>query len=273
MHWSKASVTPSVFAISPADPSRLYAAFSYRQSPDSGDGCPVQVSTSVDAGQTWTSLGDPTGVAGAGPYEINYLLADPVVPDIFYAGLTSCGDGSIRVIVDSGGTAAPVAPPAGVADFEVSTDTHEPRLLVARSSGQPADRIYLSADHGSTWRAATCPGDLRGTCPAFVMDNVFGAGQSYAFGRDGIHPFRGGGPAGTRLAISDRLPVPIAQVIDVGAGIRQGDPVYLLTKGVPCCTGALIAARPGSCCPQDCPTWHRLAPRPGRCWSVPRTTA
>ena len=96
----------------------------------------------------------------------------------------------------------------------------------------PADRRYLSSDAGRTWRPTTCPGDLQGSCPAFIVDNVFGAGASYAFTAHGIYRFHDGGPAETRLALSDRLPVPISSIMDVGAGRHVGDPVYLLAHGV-----------------------------------------
>ena len=95
----------------------------------------------------------------------------------------------------------------------------------------PADRRYLSLDEGRTWRAAACPGDLHGLCPTFTVENVFGAGASYGFVHDGVYRFHGGGPAGARLALSARLPFSTAALIDVGAGMHAGDPIYLLGHG------------------------------------------
>jgi len=129
--------------------------------------------------------------------------------------------------------------------FRVGVDSHEPGLLVGYSTGVitgtgymlgplPAltDTRYLSADEGRTWRRATCPGDVQGTCPRFTLDNLFGAGASYALGADGLHAFNGGGPGTPRLAISDTLPVKPAAIIDLGGGASYGDPIYLLGQGM-----------------------------------------
>ncbi len=137
---------------------------------------------------------------------------------------------------DGGNTWTRVTTPSvtpSLVGFSVGTDRHEGRLLVGfgYGPGVPKDRVYLSADEGRTWRAALCPGDYHGTCPAFKVDNVFGAGASYAFLPSGIYRFQGGGPATTRIAASDHLPVPIGSLIDVQAGMKAGDPIYLLAHG------------------------------------------
>lgn len=127
----------------------------------------------------------------------------------------------------------PTAPP--LRTFSVSTDPHEGTQLVGQTQDKdvPADRRYLSRDEGRTWRVATCPGDLDGACPAFTLDNVFGAGASYGFVRDGVYRFHGGGRAEARLRIvSARLPARTADLIDVGGGTQAGEPVYLLARGV-----------------------------------------
>jgi hypothetical protein len=118
--------------------------------------------------------------------------------------------------------------------FRVSTDAHAGTALVGRTDDPevPADRRYLSDDAGRTWRPTTCPGDLQGSCPTFIVDNVFGAGASYAFTAQGIYRFHDGGPAETRLALSDWLPVPVSSLMDVEAGRHVGDPVYLLAHGI-----------------------------------------
>jgi hypothetical protein len=118
--------------------------------------------------------------------------------------------------------------------FTISTNPQEGPLLVGRThdAGVPADRRYLSGDEGRSWRVATCPGDLHGACPAFIVVNVFGNGAAYGFVRNGIYRFHRGGRAEVRLRLSGRLPVKTAALIDVGAGTRAADPIYLLGRGV-----------------------------------------
>jgi len=117
--------------------------------------------------------------------------------------------------------------------FSVATDPHEAGLLVGRTQDTtvPPDRVYLSADHGRTWRAAACPGVLRRVCPVATIDNAFGGGASYAFVGDGLYRFHGAGPALARLLLSDRLPVPSRAIAAVAGGPRPGDPMYLTLKG------------------------------------------
>ena len=79
---------------------------------------------------------------------------------------------------------------------------------------------------------ATCPGDLHGACPVFIVVNVFGDGAAYGFVRNGTYRFHGGGRAEVRLRLSSHLPFKTATLIDVGAGTRAGDPIYLLGRGV-----------------------------------------
>ncbi len=128
--------------------------------------------------------------------------------------------------------------------FSVATDPHEAGLLVGRTqdAGVPPDRVYLSADHGRTWRATACPGVLRGACPAATIDGAFGAGASYAFVGDGLYRFHGGGPATDRLPLSARLPVPSRAIAAVAGGTHPGDPVYLTLKG-PAGAGATVFYR------------------------------
>jgi hypothetical protein len=111
---------------------------------------------------------------------------------------------------------------------------NEGKTLVGQTADRqvPADRRYLSNDEGRPWTVGTCPGDWRGTCPAFTVDNAFGSGASYAFVSSGIYVFHGSGPAERALAIGSRLPVPLADILDVQAGTEYGQPVYILTTQV-----------------------------------------
>ena len=105
-------------------------------------------------------------------------------------------------------------------------------LTVVNVPGVPADRRWTSLEHGTTWRQTLCPGDLRGTCPAYTLDNVFGPGKAYGFFADGVHAFAGAGRAGPRLALSDWLPCRGADVLDVGGGSHTGDPILPALPGV-----------------------------------------
>jgi len=160
------------------------------------------------------------------------------VPDFAPGGVLRSEHGRAWVVV-----ARPRARPP-LCTFSVATDPHEAGLLVGRTqdTSVPPDRVYLSADHGRTWRAAACPGVLRGSCPAAAIDNAFGAGASYAFVGDGLYRFHGAGPATDRLPLSARLPVPSRAIAAVTGGPRPGDPVYLTLKG-PAGAGAPVFYR------------------------------
>lgn len=120
--------------------------------------------------------------------------------------------------------------PAPARDFTLMFDPHEGTSLVGQTGDTrtPADRRYLSDDGGHAWRAALCPGALNSVCPAFSADNVFGAGAAYGFVDDGVYRFVVGGPAQSRLAISNRLPARTSDILAVSAGARAGDPEALL---------------------------------------------
>lgn len=214
-------------AVSPTRPTQLYAMSSYHGSPDSGAGCDVSTYSSDDSGSTWLSAG---GVPKSN--DISDVVADPADANTFYANLQNCSSfASVGVTANINGTPVGINPP-GLTAFWVTTDSHEPGMIVGITSqtGIPADRRYLSSDQGRSWHSTTCPGDRKGACPAFTVDNVFGAGSSYAFVNDGIYAFQGAGPAEARLAVSARLPVPIHTLVDVKAGTHAGNPVYLLAQ-------------------------------------------
>lgn len=236
-------------ALSPVDNRRLYAV------DDSGNGGGSYVVFSDDYGATWHPAGNPGSLAGpssgAGPGPYGLLFADPTRLNTVYANVadyreTTNGAGytvsylhpDFAARSDDKGVhwtmvMTPTVSPS-LQTFTISGDPHEGSLLVGRTAdaGVPADRRYLSGDAGATWTGATCPGDAGGTCPALTVDNVFGAGAAYGFVHDGIYPFHEGGAAGARLGISSNLPFHTADLIDVGAGTRAGDPVYLLGQGV-----------------------------------------
>jgi len=220
------------FALSPLSPTRVYAVHSFSQS--------TALVVSKDGGATWKEAGYGLPASGAGSV-CDCVLVTPVVPDplhlaTIYANLTanSGGPGEVTRSVDAGVTWTLVNPPSDprpLSSFAVSTDPHEPGLLVGQTTdtGIPANRRYLSSDQGKTWKSAACPGTLAGTCPSSILNNVFGARASYAFYTGGIYSFQGAGAAGTRLPISATLPA--GSIIDVGAGTKAGDPVYLLVRG------------------------------------------
>lgn len=157
-----------------------------------GRGYPVTWLRSDDAGTTWDSIRVPGGAPGPGH---TLLRTDPAFP------------GAIEA---QPGAEIPGLPAA-----------------LTRAEGVPADVRYVSSDLGRTWRRTLCPGDLGGTCPDTVLSDVFGAGKSFAlFGR-GVHAFSGSGASGPRL----HLELPVASVVDITGGTRDGDPVYVLGHG------------------------------------------
>ena len=198
------------------------------------------VSRVASVGGTAAGAGaDPEGVAGTpGACCFNAPFPDVQDPTTVYVNLQSVpGVPSGAVRSEHGLAWAVVAQPRArppLRTFSVATDPHEAGLLVGRTqdTSVPPDRVYLSADHGRTWRAAACPGVLRGACPAATIDNAFGTGASYAVVGDGLYRFHGAGPATARLPLSARLPVPSRAITAAAAGgPRPGDPVYLTLKG------------------------------------------
>jgi len=248
-------------AISSVDPRRVWAFVKF--------GSQISLNTllrSDDGGAhfrvTWPPAGSaPSGGPPGGPATTPVpsgpespgvgMVADPTSADTAYLGLqtsTTLPPPQAWARTEDGGRTwqpvpLPVATPFGdgtdspyASNVELYDDLHLPGLLALRVAGSPAppglppDRRYVSADHGRTWRAVPCPGDLRGECPASSLDNVFGAGKAYGFYHDGVHAFAGAGPAGPRLALSNRLPCRGAAVLDAAGGMRAGDPTYLLCR-------------------------------------------
>ena len=237
-------------SFSPVDPRRAYA--DVRQGEP---GLEDVVGRSDDGGSHWRAVAtaltpvDATVLSSVG--SVDETLPDPVARDTVYLGV---GDPDptppIRWLrSDDGGRtwhrlrlpASPSPDPGPVtnvrfADYPglpLSVDTHLPGAIVLRGTnvaGVPADRRWVSRDRGTTWKQTVCPGDLRGTCPTYTLDNVFGAGKAYGFYADGVHAFAGAGLAGPRLALSDRLPCRGADVLDAGGGAHMGDPAYLLCQ-------------------------------------------
>ena len=245
LHWQQSGETGnygggySHLAISPVSSNRLYAVR------DSGNGGGAVVAYSNDAGRTWHAAGDPTSViSDTTRYRpFGLLFADPTRLNTVYANVVNVTTGppfrpAFAVRSDDAGVhwtmvmTPTVSPP--LKTFTISTNPQVGTLLVGQThdAGVPADRRYLSRDEGRSWRMATCPGDLHGACPVFIVVNVFGNGAAYAFVGNGIYRFHGGGRAEARLRLSSRLPFKTAALIDVGAGTRAGDPIYLLGRGV-----------------------------------------
>ena len=238
---SDTSVTPEGLSFSPLAPRRVFVVLS------SANVGPL-VLRSDDGGSTWHfTLADVGATADGHPLQglipaTFQTVPDPTNKDVVYLGdayhwLRSSDDGHIWHFM-----VLPVdLPPGGTA---LGTDPRLPGLLVVRpvAPGIPPDRRYVSADHGGTWRAIVCPGDLRGECPALVLDNVFGAGKAYGFYADGVHAFIGGGAGGPRLALSARLPCATKDRLYVAGGRTAGDPAYLLCRAP--LAAAQVAALP-----------------------------
>jgi hypothetical protein len=203
-------------SVSPLSAQRLYALEFFENT--------SLVISSADGGATWREDGDDPGVLQIDLYD--HILPLPPIPDpqavdTVYAD----GSGSVARSEDAGLTWTAVATPTTtLTKFTVGIDPYRPGRIVARGPGAGPQR-WVSADHGRTWSAASCSGVLDGACPAFTVDNVFGAGRSYGFFPDGIHPFTADGPSGPRLDLSTQLPMPITQLLDVRAGTHAGDPV------------------------------------------------
>ena len=251
-------------ALSPAAPGRVYALIAGSQ------GGPLRVDVSDDGGLTWRKgstpppkvygfmgpafLADPARratvyVTASDPttHQTIALRSDdagvtwaPLPRTLPLMAPTPTATATPGAPATSRNTPTPTAPstppgsptPILAAQFALSVDPHEGTAIVARSLDPtvPSNRRYLSTDQGQTWHAATCPGDLHGTCPAFTLDNLFGAGASYALLPDGIYRFHAGGPAEERLALSDSLPFALRGLVDVGGGTHAGDPVYVVSQ-------------------------------------------
>lgn len=202
-------------ALDPLSPRRLYAV--------SWDPAGILVDISGDAGLTWrrvpypaptqvSTAEDGAPLLVADPRRRNTVYANTLDPSTLRTGTV------IRRSDDAGRHWAPVhVPPAVHGGFRIVGDAHEGALLVGRQDPPlPTDRLYVSANEGRTWRTVRCPGDLQGVCPAFTVDNAFGAGASYAFVRDSIYRFHGAGPAEGQLAISAHLPFRVGSIVAVG---------------------------------------------------------
>jgi hypothetical protein len=253
--------------LSPMAPDRIYAV---RWSPI---GAQAPVVSWSDDGATWHDGGTPPNEAEYGGADTISLVADPLHRDTVYANAIPAyllPDDLKRPAItgvarsdDAGSTWQTVTSPTespALDTFRVELDPHERGLLVGRTDDPsiPANRRYLSADAGRTWRTSVCPGAAGDACPRFTVDNVFGAGASYAVYDDGIYVFHGAGPAEHRLALSTRLPVAATRLQDIAAGGRMGDPIYLLASGG---TGTQAAPVDGLLYRSDDGgrSWHQLA--------------
>ena len=258
MHWAMplAPLVPptavrwqeGALSISSVDPRRAYATVRQLETSE-GD----TVGRSDDGGGHWHAIAT-TGTSVDGTVLISLGFVDETLPDAMardtvYLGLggpdptpPTCWvrseDGGhtwhrLQLPISSGPDPGTDAAFTAFPGLLLSIDPHLPGALVltaVRVPGVPIDRRWVSLDHGATWKQIACPGDLRGTCPTYTLDNVFGAGKAYGFYADGVHAFAGAGVAGPRLALSGRLPCRGADLLDVGGGARAGDPVYLLCQ-------------------------------------------
>ena len=197
-----------------------------------------QFGSSSDAGAHWAWRDHPAPFAidQLGALGSSLLVADQRRFDTVYANVAGPNGtpGATFLRSDDAGRhwTTVRAPTRGLLDgFTIIANRYEGTLLVGRPEDGPADRLTVSPDEGRTWRFVRCPGDLRGACPAFIVDNAFGTGASYAVVRDGIYRFRGTGPAEDRPVIGAHLPVRVGSVVAVGSGGHAGDPVFVATAG------------------------------------------
>ena len=243
LHWKAASNAGAYGGqvIATSDPAVLYGLFEERYPLVSGN----DVDTSTDGGATWQPVTSPTapfpalsGDNGTNVGTVTSIAATPLTPTTVYAVIApsrasdGTGEPAAASSVDGGQTWTQAMFPrtaASIDSFVVGTDPHLGPVLVG--SDPQTDQRYLSADGGRTWTAHLCAGDHAGACPSFTLDNVFGAGASYAFLPDGIYRFHGAGPAEARIPQSDLLPVSPDAVVDVTGGTHAGDPIYVLTAG------------------------------------------
>ena len=224
-------------SLSPLSPTRLYAVSDSALSND------TWLSSSADGGRRWRSLTNPQDSLGSCRCSAVTLVPDPRRVNTVYANVLPIASPPLPSYAvarseDGGLTWTRVITPAAATasgSFAVRTDPHDPGLIVGTvdDGRAPSVRRYLSADAGRTWRVGNCPGGLPGVgCPSVTVDNVFGAGASYAFYTRGLYRFHGSGLAEARLSLSEKLPVSPANVLDVQAGLRPGDPIYVLAKGM-----------------------------------------
>jgi hypothetical protein len=244
--------------MSPVSPRRFYALFQCE-----GNGGVVHTDT-ADHPWSWQDGGDSPQGSGNLPRDISGLgypggvVADPAHVDTVYetfVDLFRRTPTSVLRSEDAGihwsMVMTPTASPP-LRTFTVGADLHEGTALVGRTADPnvPADRRFLSTDGRRAWRTATCPGDSRGQCPLFVVDNVFGVGASYAFTARGVFRFHGAGPAGARLDSATISPCPwVASSTSRPAGRPRTRSTCLRaarrTVSLGRCTAAATPAAPG----------------------------
>lgn len=231
------NLDPSLPVMSPAAPRRVYVL-----TLDGNDA--EDVWSSNDGGHSWSGGPNAFVPDSMVPSDeiVDSITADPLVERTVYANMAVYDSNSMLRPTgvlrsdDAGQTWTTVMTPTvtpALQSFAVSTNPLLPGTLIGQSwdRGVAADVRYYSLDSGHTWMIGTCPGDISGSCPAITIGAAFGAGASYAVTAKGIYSFTGRGPAGARLAISDRLPVPAASITGMQAGPHPGDPIFLLAAG------------------------------------------
>jgi hypothetical protein len=124
-----------------------------------------------------------------------------------------------------------VRPPKGVVDLSVAADPVVAGQLVATTDDTQfhPDRRWYSKDGGRHWTAGVCAGDYRAICPTAILPATTPGGVSVAIDTRGAFTFTGDGGADGRATI--HLPVAARAVLDAQGDLKQGDAVYLLTRG------------------------------------------
>jgi hypothetical protein len=214
---------------------RLYAIFTQPSDDYLDQPTCSGVVSSLDQGHvTWRQRGTLDLSNGGNPLSNDDfcpdLIDDPQHPSLLYANTappSRSEDGGLTWTA----VTAPATTPA-LHDFALRYDPATGDLLegVTDDPGVPRDRVFLSADHGRTWTATTCPGAHAGRCPSFVLQNVFGAGAGYAVYPSGIYSFHGVNPAQTEVALGAGWPFALTGVASMQSGAQMGDPVYALLK-------------------------------------------
>ncbi len=263
LHFRTVRDNSFVSLATPVVSKRLYAIFTkpsddYLNQPT----CSFQVYALDHGASSWRSLGMPPTAQDRNPLNLDDycpdLIDDPQQPSLLYANTAPPSRSADGGLTWKAVPLPAVNPP--LTHFALRDDLATRGLALEGVSNDPSvpkGDVFLSTDHGATWSMGICPGGHAGACPKIVLENVFGAGARYAVYADGIYPFHGTGSAGGRLALGSGWPFTLNKVADMQAGLKVGDPIYVLLKNgavyrssdaghtwIPLAAGVLPTAKP-----------------------------